>query len=80
LTPDDADRREARQPKALFLNYMSADNLKQFDKLLKLRWLWIFEPSLAGLADALENLWPGSHQLIVTFQNCIKAPMKLLDA
>src|SRR5262249_50028849 len=37
----------------LFLNYMSSRELEQFDKHLKLRCPWIFEPSLAGRADAL---------------------------
>jgi hypothetical protein len=32
---------------------MSARDLEQFDKPLKLRCPWILEPSLAGLADAL---------------------------
>ena len=34
----------------LFLNYMSARDLEQFDKPLKLRCPWILEPSLAGLS------------------------------
>jgi hypothetical protein len=63
----------------LFLNYMSSRDLEQFDKPLKLRCPWILEPSLASVANALQNFWPGSHQLIVTFPKCIKAPMKLLD-
>jgi hypothetical protein len=40
-------------PDTLFLNYMSARDLEQFDKHLKLRCPWIFEPSLAGFTDAL---------------------------
>ena len=40
-------------PPMSFLSYMSARDLEQFDKPLKLRCPWILEPSLAGLADAL---------------------------
>jgi hypothetical protein len=46
-------RRSESFPDTLFLNYVSSRELEQFDKPLKLRGLWILEPSLAGLADAL---------------------------
>jgi hypothetical protein len=49
-----APKNFSRSPSArYFLNYMSARDLEQFDKPLKLRCPWILEPSLAGLANAL---------------------------
>jgi hypothetical protein len=37
----------------ILLNYMDSRELEQFDKALQLRRLWILEPCLAGLTDAL---------------------------
>jgi hypothetical protein len=49
-----APKNFSRSPSpTLFLNYMGARDLEQFDKPLKLRCPCILEPSLAGLADAL---------------------------